>query len=121
MKLPTGSRLSIEQNPNWHDREFIDEQLGAFNAAFMADSRYDYFGLFVRDDDGTIRAGLAGHRYGGWLFVNLLWVHHRDAAQRHRRRFDRRGRTARDRVRLLLDLCRHVLVPRPRFLSEIRL
>src|SRR5439155_19159828 len=26
-------------------------------------------------DAGLIRAGLIGHVYAGWLFVNLLWVH----------------------------------------------
>jgi GNAT superfamily N-acetyltransferase len=75
VKLPTGCRLSIEKNPTWHDREVIDEQLGDYNAAFLADDRYDYFGLFVRDDDNAIRAGLIGHLYAGWLFINLLWVH----------------------------------------------
>ncbi len=74
MNLPPGCRLSIENNPPWQAREFIDEQLGAYNEAFLADSRYDYFGLFVRDDSAAIRAGLIGHLYAGWLFINLLWV-----------------------------------------------
>jgi GNAT superfamily N-acetyltransferase len=75
MELPPGCRLSIEQNPSWQDREFIDEALGAYNAAFLQDDRYDYFGLFVRDADGAIQAGLIGSLYAGWLFINLLWVH----------------------------------------------
>jgi GNAT superfamily N-acetyltransferase len=74
MELPPGCRLSIEQNPSWNDREFIDEALGGYNAAFLADNRYDYFALFVRDDAGAVRAGLVGHLYAGWLFINLLWV-----------------------------------------------
>lgn len=74
MDLPPGCRLSIEKNPSWADREFVDEQLGAYNAPFLIDSRYDYFGIFVRDDAGGIRAGLIGHLYAGWLFINLLWV-----------------------------------------------
>jgi GNAT superfamily N-acetyltransferase len=73
--LPTGCRFSIEQNPSWDDREFIDEALGDYNAAFLKDNRYDYFGLFVRDQSDAIRAGLVGHCYAGWLFINLLWVH----------------------------------------------
>jgi GNAT superfamily N-acetyltransferase len=73
--LPTGCRLSIEKNPSWQDRRFIDEQLGDYNAAFLPDSGYDYFGLYVRDDAGGIRAGLIGNLYAGWLFINLLWVH----------------------------------------------
>jgi len=70
--LPAGCRLSIEENPSPADRRFIDEALGAYNEAFLDDNRYDYFGLFVRDDVGAIRAGLIGHLYAGWLFINLL-------------------------------------------------
>ncbi len=75
MNLPPGCRLSVEKNPSATDREFVDERLGDYNAAFLRDNRYDYFGLFVRDDAGAIQAGLVGHLYAGWLFINLLWVH----------------------------------------------
>jgi GNAT superfamily N-acetyltransferase len=73
--LPPGCRLSIEKDPSWDDREVIDDALGSYNSAFLQDNRYDYFGLFVRDEAGAIRAGLIGHIYAGWLFINLLWVH----------------------------------------------
>jgi predicted N-acetyltransferase YhbS len=72
--LPLGCRLSVEKNPSWEEREFVDERLGEYNAAFLSDSRYDYFGVFVRDEGGAIRAGLIGNLYAGWLFINLLWV-----------------------------------------------
>ena len=75
MELPPGLRLSFEDNPSWADREFIDEGLGAYNAQFLQDSRYSYFGIFVRDAPRSIRAGLIGNCYAGWLFVALLWVH----------------------------------------------
>ena len=74
MDLPAGMRLSFEDNPSREDRNFVDEGLGAHNAQFLADTRYSYFGLFVRDDGGLIRAGLIGYCYAGWLFINLLWV-----------------------------------------------
>jgi predicted N-acetyltransferase YhbS len=75
LDLPPGHRLSIEQNPSGRDRQFIDEALGDYNAAFLQNNSYDYFGLLVRDDTGAIQAGLIGHLYAGWLFINLLWVH----------------------------------------------
>ena len=75
MELPPGLRLSIEKNPSQEDRDAIDDGLGAYNAAFLRDNSYDYFGIFVRSDAGATRAGLIGHIYAGWLFVNLLWVH----------------------------------------------
>ena len=75
MDLPAGLRLSFEKNPSWDDREFVDEALGTYNAPFLRDPSWSYFGIFVRDDAGAIRAGLIGNCYAGWLFVNLLWVH----------------------------------------------
>jgi len=74
MDLPPGLRLSFEDNPSREDRDSIDDGLGIYNAQFLDDSRYSYFGLFVRDEAGGIRAGLVGNCYAGWLFVNLLWV-----------------------------------------------
>jgi GNAT superfamily N-acetyltransferase len=75
LDLPPGCRLSIEKNPSWGDREFIDSELGDYNAPFLNDPGYDYFGLFVRDQENAIRAGLIGNCYARWLFINLLWVH----------------------------------------------
>jgi hypothetical protein len=57
MSLPPGLRLSFEENPSWDDREFVDEGLGEYNAAFLRDSRYSYFGIFLRAESGAIRAG----------------------------------------------------------------
>jgi GNAT superfamily N-acetyltransferase len=74
MDLPSGCRLSIEANPSWQDREFVDSRLGDYNEAFVSDTRYDYFAIFVRDGASDIRAGLIGNLYDRWLFINLLWV-----------------------------------------------
>jgi GNAT superfamily N-acetyltransferase len=75
MDLPPGLRLSFEPDPSWEDRDFVDDGLGAYNAPFLRDTRYSYFGIFLRDETGAIRAGLIGNCYASWLFVNLLWVH----------------------------------------------
>ena len=74
MLLPSGLRLSFENDPPWSDREAIDEALGNYNAPFLDDPRYSYFGIFVRDKADKIRAGLIGNCYAGWLFINLLWI-----------------------------------------------
>ena len=74
MNLPSDCRLTVAKNPSWADREFVDEALGEYNAPFLRDPAYDYFGLFVRDTENTIRAGLIGNCYAGWLFIALLWV-----------------------------------------------
>ena len=74
MNLADGLRLSFEDRPSWQDRELIDEALGEHNAPFLRDPPYSYFGIFIRDPVGAIRAGLIGNCYAGWLFINLLWV-----------------------------------------------
>lgn len=74
MELPTGLRLSFEDPPSPEDDDWLGEALGAYNAPFLRDPSYAYFGLFVRDDARAIRAGLLGHVYAGWLFVKYLWV-----------------------------------------------
>jgi hypothetical protein len=57
VELPSGCRLSVEQNPSSADRLTIDEALGDYNAAFLQDNRYDYFGLIVRDENDAMRSG----------------------------------------------------------------
>ena len=49
MDLPPGLYLSFEDNPSWVDREFVDSGLGAYNAAFLRDNSWTYFGIFARD------------------------------------------------------------------------
>ena len=75
MPLPAGVRLRFEDRPPPDDREIIDGALDAHNRAFVGDGRYANFGIFARDGDGTIRGGLIGNAYAGWIFVSLLWVH----------------------------------------------
>lgn len=74
MDLPPGLRLSFENEPAWIDREFVDEALGAYNAPFLHNPAYSYFGFFLRDDAAAIRGALIGNCYAGWLFIALLWV-----------------------------------------------
>jgi len=39
-----------------------------------ATRRWQWLGVFVREPDGDIAAGLAGSTYGDWLFIHDLWV-----------------------------------------------
>ena len=75
MELPPGFRLTIEDRPSREDRAVIENGLGEYNRAFLRDPGFANIGIFVRDDSGTVRAGLIGYVYAEWLFVNLLWVH----------------------------------------------
>ena len=74
MDLPPGHRFSFEDNPSWGDREHVDSGLGDYNAPFLRDPSYAYFGIYVRGEADAIRAGLIGNCYAGWLTIALLWV-----------------------------------------------
>src|SRR5688572_28650005 len=75
MELPPGLRLSIEDRPSAKDQEVVEDGLGEYNDPFLNHPGYASFGIFVRDEAATIRAGLVGQVYAGWLFVKYSWVH----------------------------------------------
>jgi 8-oxo-dGTP pyrophosphatase MutT (NUDIX family)/GNAT superfamily N-acetyltransferase len=73
--LPTGFRVSFEDQPSAEDCDTIGYALDAYNREFLGETGYSRMGLFVRDERGAIMAGLVGSTYAGWLFVADLWVH----------------------------------------------
>ena len=75
MDLPPGLQLTVEDRPSARDEDLLGDGLGDYNAAFLRDNSYAYFGIFVRDEAAAIRGGLIGYVYAGWLFVKYLWVH----------------------------------------------
>ena len=74
MDLPPGCRLSVEDQPSPAVRDLLGRELGKHNRPFLRNPKWQRLGVFVRDRDGDIAAGLAGHTYGDWLFVEELWV-----------------------------------------------
>jgi 8-oxo-dGTP pyrophosphatase MutT (NUDIX family)/GNAT superfamily N-acetyltransferase len=75
MDLPPGLRLSVEDAPSAADRDALGNALDAHNRAYLGETGFSEFGLFVRDERDAILAGLTGSTYAGWLFVENLWVH----------------------------------------------
>ena len=75
MDLPQGLRLSIEDWPSAEDWDRLGNALDAFNRAFLGETGFSRMGLFVRNQDNEIVAGLVGSTYAGWLFVAELWIH----------------------------------------------
>src|SRR5438067_11733077 len=74
MELPPALRLSFENNPSAQDRRAVEEALGAYNAPFLRNPPYSYFGIFIRHEINAIRSGLNGICYSCWLFIDLLRV-----------------------------------------------
>ena len=74
MGLPLALRLTVEDAPAHGDRKFIDDALDEMNRPFFAGTEFGRIGVFVRDDDGKIRAGLDALIEANWLYVDNLWV-----------------------------------------------
>jgi len=77
---PHQSVSIIANSPTEAELNWLDGQLVAFNKDHAG--RYDFkpLNLVVRDDSGSIIAGLKATTGWDWLYVEVLWVH-----ERHRR------------------------------------
>jgi ribosomal protein S18 acetylase RimI-like enzyme len=73
--LPQGLSLSVEDRPAAADRKAINDALTEFNRPYLRDPAFGRISVFIRDEAGTVMAGLDASFYAGWLFVNNLWVH----------------------------------------------
>ena len=67
--------LTLETNPNPADTHFLSERIYEYNVARTHITDGKLLGIFVRDDEGHIIAGLDGWTWGGCLWVEHLWVH----------------------------------------------
>jgi GNAT superfamily N-acetyltransferase len=66
--------LSIEDEPTADDIDTVRQNLIEFNLRHAIEDRYRLLGVFLRDEAGTIVAGLTGSTFWDWLVVDLLWV-----------------------------------------------
>src|SRR3954469_2873923 len=66
--------MQIQQNPAIEDIQFLENQIYEHNVTRTGHTDGILFGIFLRDDDGQIIAGLHGWTWAGWLEVSVLWV-----------------------------------------------
>jgi GNAT superfamily N-acetyltransferase len=60
--------------PSPRDVELLDDRIYAFNRAATGFHDGRALAAFVRDEAGALRAGLAGHTWGGCCEIRFLWV-----------------------------------------------
>jgi GNAT superfamily N-acetyltransferase len=67
--------LLIDSSPDPADVRTLRERINAYNNDCT--NAYDYLPLasFIRDENGTIIAGLSGATWAGICEIELLWVH----------------------------------------------
>jgi ribosomal protein S18 acetylase RimI-like enzyme len=73
--------LRIETSVSNGDVQALRDSLNAYNMASVAGVEGEDLAIFVRGEDGALRGGLYGWTWGGYLEVNLLWVH--ESERRH--------------------------------------
>jgi len=74
VNLPPAMSLSLEEHPSLADCETVARGLAEYNLGHLADAGYAPLGVFVRNRERRIVAGLDAAVYAGWLFVHALWV-----------------------------------------------
>ena len=73
--------FEIETDPNRRDVHALDVWMYELNVARTGIADGDELAIFLRDDDGAIRAGLYGWTWSGWLEIRTIWV--REAERGH--------------------------------------
>ena len=67
--------IRVETDPDRRDVNALDVWMYQFNVARTGIADGDELAIFVRGDDGAIRAGLYGWTWSGWLEIRALWLH----------------------------------------------
>jgi GNAT superfamily N-acetyltransferase len=68
-------QITVEDHPHADDVTAVRAGLSAFNLAHTGQPDANTpLVITVRGDDGTLRGGLLGDTYWGWLYVQILWL-----------------------------------------------
>lgn len=65
--------LRITSEPST-DVDLLLQHLIEHNLVATHDYSYRPVRLFVRDEDGAVQGGLSAHLWGGWMYIEYLWV-----------------------------------------------
>jgi GNAT superfamily N-acetyltransferase len=68
-----GLTLTFDPDPQGECRRALGSAINAYHDRTVPFS-VERFALLLRDDTGTLAAGLSGALAWGWLFVEALWV-----------------------------------------------
>jgi GNAT superfamily N-acetyltransferase len=66
--------LVVEDSPDPADLSLLEERVAAAAVAAAGVGEEQEFGIFVRDDNGQVRAGISGLVWGGYCELQAMWV-----------------------------------------------
>jgi GNAT superfamily N-acetyltransferase len=75
------SNLTVTATPTPAELETIGGALTAFNEADVGPAERVPLAVLVRNEAGTVVAGISGYTAWGWLYVQWLWVHETQRGQ----------------------------------------
>ena len=64
----------IDSNPSPADVQFLEDRINEFNVARTGFDDGRLLSIFLRDESGTVSAGIYGWTWGGCCEVRFLWV-----------------------------------------------
>jgi ribosomal protein S18 acetylase RimI-like enzyme len=76
----------LTDDPSHEDMQFVEEQINAHNTVRTGRRDFRPLGVFLRDDQHNIVAGLSGFTWAGWLEIKFLWVREDLRGRGHGRR-----------------------------------
>lgn len=56
------------------DEKVVFEGLLKYNMQYLEEQSVRDLGIYMKDQEGNITAGLIGHTHGNWLMIKYLWV-----------------------------------------------
>lgn len=70
----TRHAIEVTATPAPDEIRMIGDNLSAFNDADVGPSGREALAVLVRDEAGTVVAGISGYTAWGWLYVQWLWI-----------------------------------------------
>ena len=67
-------KLEITNKIQKEDEEYIFNELLKYNLEHLEDKKPKDLGIYIKDEEGTIIAGIIGYTHGNWLTIKFLWV-----------------------------------------------